>query len=266
MVVKAAFVLKSKSDESVLLFDPRRPTVSPIKRGETSGKEEGAVGNEESSQSSGVGGIATGPVVEDVLRKLRGSARLPKEKDAAALEKLAKGVKMSKEELDKEMSMPFLKAYLEWKEVPYSSKVKKAELVDMVFAATNGGYEVMGDVGKVAMKAASEDDEEAAAEEVGIEDVKAGVQAAVEVVVEEAPNAIKEATVKKAAEDAAAMKASKVAEEAAVKAAEVAAGKAVEDAAAVKKAADDDAAIKASKDAEEAAVKAAEVAAGIKAA
>ena len=54
-LVKAAYVLKPKNDESEYLFDPLRPTVSPIKRGETSGEEVSAVGNEESSQSSGVG-------------------------------------------------------------------------------------------------------------------------------------------------------------------------------------------------------------------
>ena len=62
-MVKAAYVLKSKSDVSGLSFDPRRPTVSPTMCGETSGEEEGVVGNEESSQSNDVGGTATGPVV-----------------------------------------------------------------------------------------------------------------------------------------------------------------------------------------------------------
>ena len=93
---------------------------------------------------------------EEVVRKLRESTKPPKAKEVAALEKLGKGVKMTRGELDEEMTMKCLKAYLDWKKVTYPSKVKKAEIVDTVFAAM-----------EAAMEATSADVEEAAAEEVG---------------------------------------------------------------------------------------------------
>ena len=42
-LVKAAYVLKSKSEERGLSFDPRRPMVSPTMCDESSGEEESAV-------------------------------------------------------------------------------------------------------------------------------------------------------------------------------------------------------------------------------
>ena len=160
-LVKAAYVLKSKSKERGLLFDPRRPMVSPTMCDDSSGEEvvamagsgliEVAKNGEEdvySTPGKSSGGetgrveVAAGKewvvphietALEDVVRKLRESTKPPKAKDDAALAKLGKGVKMTRKELDEEMTAPCLKGYLVWKHVAYSSTVKKAELVDMVW-------------------------------------------------------------------------------------------------------------------------------------
>ena len=62
-LVKAAYVLKSKKGVRGLSYDPRRPLVSLTKCDESSGEEEGAVGDEEPSQSNDEGGSTTGMVV-----------------------------------------------------------------------------------------------------------------------------------------------------------------------------------------------------------
>ena len=151
-LVNAAYVLKSKNDESGYLFDVLRPTESPIKvSGKTSGEEEVAVGNVESPQSSGVGGNAIAPVeemVDDDLVKGAVEAMLTtggkgvkvtfsnanaakKEAQAAMLEKLGKSLKVTKEELTKGLTTPLIRGYLQGKGATFSSQWTKDAHVDL---------------------------------------------------------------------------------------------------------------------------------------
>ena len=254
-----------------LPFDPRYPLVdgvvlSPaVVRGVTNDEEEtmltndeeetmlmsgggvpGAMNDVESFQKSdGEGSLQTVvsggnheiPVEEMAVNTMVHETGFGAEEDFSLLERLGRGDEVSKEELKKSKgtTKAMLAKFIENKghRAP-PVKGLKTILVDAAIG-------VMGDVKKAAEEAASMVAGEAAetAGERAANDRCA--VAAVKVEAEEAPNAIKEAAVKKAAEDAEAIKASKDAEEAAVKAAEVAAGikaaevtatKAVEEAAA----------------------------------
>ena len=74
--------------------------------------------------------------LEAVLQKSSKSAKAVKE--AALLKKLGKDIKVTKEELESDLTVLTLKAYLQWKKVPFSSQSRKPELVNLAFETMNG--------------------------------------------------------------------------------------------------------------------------------